>query len=309
MPAYALDTIPFINNIDHPKAKVMDHIETSFNAFSSTFETLELIGLGFLILIIFETIWDYFSGVRKTMGETFANFSIAIGNILLERTIYGLVFILGLFVAKEFVPYSLPFTWWSWIMAIVVADFSYYWMHRLEHESRFFWAYHSVHHSSPEFNLTTGLRLAWIEGLIEWVFFVPMIILGFEVTQTIIALSIVVLYQTWIHTEKIDKLGWADNIFNTPSVHRVHHGSNPAYIDKNYGGILIVWDRIFGTYQAEEGKVIYGLTTAIETVNPFKVNVFEYIAILKDLRKSNSFQQTLCYLFKRPGWKPVEKRT
>ena len=154
-------------------------------------------------------------------------------------------FILGLFVVEPFAPFSIPFTWWSWIAAVLVADLTYYWMHRIEHEVSFFWAYHSVHHSSPEFNLTTGLRLAWIEGLIEWLFFIPMIMMGFEVTQTIIAISIVVAYQTWIHTEKIDKLGWADRIFNTPSVHRVHHGSNAKYIDKNYGGILMVWDRMF----------------------------------------------------------------
>ena len=261
----------------------MDPIETEFQVFAGTFEVLGLISVAFFILIVLEAIWDFFSGNRNRLGETLANFAIAVGNQLLERTLFGLVFILGLFVIEGFAAFSMPFTWWSWVLAILVADFSYYWMHRIEHEVRFFWAYHSVHHSSPEFNLSTGLRLAWIEGLIEWIFFVPMILVGFEVTQTIIALVIVVVYQTWIHTEKIDKLGWADKFFNTPSLHRVHHGSNKQYIDKNYGGILIIWDRLFGTYQAEEEKVVYGITKSVGSINPVKINLFEYLRIFKDV--------------------------
>ena len=188
------------------------------------------------------------------------------------------------------------------------ADFTYYWMHRWEHEIRILWAHHSVHHSSPEFNLTTALRLAWIEGLIEWIFFVPMIVIGFDVAQTIIALAIGLAYQTWIHTEKIGRLGWLDKVLNTPSVHRVHHGANPSYLDKNYGGILIVWDRMFGTYQPEDQPVVYGLTKPIGTSNPITINFFEYAQIIKDLRRSRSWYEACGYLFKRPGWRPHAER-
>ena len=283
-------------------------IEQRFAAFAGTFEVLEIIGLIFLLAIVSETVWDLFTGQRKKLGETMANFAIALGNFFLERTLYGLVFILGLFVTAEFAPLSIPYTWWSWVLAVIAADLTYYWMHRFEHEIRFFWAYHSVHHSSTEFNLTTGLRLAWIEGIIEWVFFVPMILLGFDVVQTIIALAIVVAYQTWIHTEKIDKLGWLDRVFNTPSVHRVHHGSNTKYLDKNYGGILIIWDRLFRTYQAEEEKVRYGLTYRLGTSNPIMINIHEYWQIIKDVRASKNLKEVWGYLFGPPGWKPETNR-
>ena len=131
-----------------------------------------------------------------------------------------------------------------------------------------------------------------------------MILLGFGAVQTIIALSIVIAYQTWIHTEKIGKLGWADRIFNTPSVHRVHHGSNEKYLDKNYGGILIVWDRLFGTYQAEEEKVIYGVTHPLGTSNPLVINFHEFWQIAKDVWKASKVGDAFGYVFKHPGWTP-----
>ena len=286
----------------------MGLIESQFEAFSGTFVVLEIIGLIFLLLIVSETAWDFFTGKRKSLGESFANFAISIGNILLERTAYGIVFVVGLYLASPFAFFDIPMTWWSWGLAVIAADFTYYWMHRWEHEVRILWAHHSVHHSSPEYNMTTALRLAWVEGLIEWIFFVPMILIGFDLVQTIIGLSIVVAYQTWIHTEKIGKLGWLDKFFNTPSVHRVHHGSNSEYIDKNYGGILIIWDRIFGTYQAEEEKVVYGLTKPIGTKNPIRINFHEYIEIAKDIKRAKTMKDVSGYVFKGPGWKPDNER-
>ncbi|NKB78148.1 MAG: sterol desaturase family protein [Gammaproteobacteria bacterium] len=238
------------------------------------------------------------------MGESMSNFAIAIGNALLERTIYGLVFVIGVFVAEAYAPFSMGDSWWSWGLALLAADLTYYWMHRIEHEVRILWAYHSVHHSSPEFNLTTGLRLAWVEGVIEWVFFIPMIAIGFSAIQTIVTISIVVLYQTWIHTEKIGKLGWVDRVFNTPSVHRVHHGSNKQYHDKNYGGVLMLWDRMFGTYEIEQEKVTYGITTPVGSWNPVIVNIHEFWSIAKDVYGSKSISEAYGYVFRSPGWKP-----
>lgn len=282
----------------------MDFIDTQFAKYNDTFELLEIIGLFFLIAIVAETVWDFARGKRSKPGETIANFAIAVGNSLLERTLYGLVFILALFIISSYAPLSLPTSWWSWILALLAADLTYYWMHRFEHEVRILWAYHSVHHSSPEFNLTTGLRLAWIEGLAEWVFFVPMILIGFSAIQTIIAISIVVLYQTWIHTEKIGKLGWVDAVFNTPSVHRVHHASNKQYHDKNYGGILILWDRLFGTYKAENEQVAYGITTPVGTWNPLVINFHEFYRIAKDMWQAKNVSDAISYMARSPGWKP-----
>lgn len=287
----------------------MDPIETEFAAYSGTFQVLEIIGLIFLVAIISETVWDTLSGDRKRFGETFANFAIAIGSALLERTAYGLVFVVGLALAAPLAFFDVPTTWWSFGFALLVADFSYYWMHRWEHEIRILWAHHSVHHSSPEYNLTTALRLAWIEGLVEWLFFVPMILMGFSVAQTIVAILFVVSYQTWIHTEKIGRLGWLDKVLNTPSVHRVHHGSNTQYIDKNYGGILILWDRLFGTYAPEEETVVYGITKPLGSVNPLVINFHEYGQIFKDVRSANTLKDKLGYLIHRPGWQPAQQES
>jgi len=274
-----------------------------FAAFADTFAVLEIVGLVFLVAVLAESAWDIVTR-RRAKGETFANFAIALGNHLLDRTIFGSVFVIGLFVAEAFVSWRLPVTGWSFLLALIGADFTYYWMHRWEHEIRILWAYHGVHHSSPEFNLSTSFRLAWIEGLIEWIFFLPMILLGFDAAQTIVALLVVVLYQTWIHTERVGKLGPLDRIFNTPSVHRVHHGSNPKYIDRNYGGILIVWDRLFGTYQSEEKPVTFGITTPVGSVNPIAINVQEFRRIIIDVTRSGRLSHALRYIFGKPGWRP-----
>lgn len=286
----------------------MDDLELRFDAYTGILELLGLYGLAMIGLAIIEILWDLAFTKRPGWKETAANIAIAAVNSLLERTAYGAVFIIALAVAESFLPYRLPVNAWSWIAALLLADFTYYWMHRFEHEIRALWAYHSVHHSSPEFNLTTAFRLAWVEGLVEWVFFLPMILLGFDLIQTLVALFFVVAYQTWIHTQKIDRLGWLDKIFNTPSVHRVHHGSNPEYLDKNYGGILILWDRMFGTYQAETEPVIFGVTKPLETANPITINFGEFLAIARDCLRAKSAGDAWHYLVRRPGWEPPKQR-
>ncbi len=285
----------------------MDNIESRFTQYTDILNVLEIIGLIFLIVMVSETVLDFIIKRRKKVGETGANLFIGIGNALLERTLFGAIFVIGLFVVEPIALFNIPQTWWSMILAIIVADFTYYWMHRSEHEVRILWAYHSIHHSSPEFNLTTSLRLAWVEGLIEWLFFVPMILVGFDPAQTIIAALVVIAYQSWIHTEKIGKLGILDKILNTPSVHRVHHAVNQQYIDKNYGGILIIWDRIFGTYKPEKEKVTYGITEPLNSSNPIKINFIEFWNIAKDVKKAKKLSHKIGYIFGPPGWKPIVK--
>ncbi|WP_199185058.1 sterol desaturase family protein [Aquimarina sp. I32.4] len=148
---------------------------------------------------------------------------------LLEKTVFGSIGILCLLPFYHISPFEIPMNGWTWCIGLLLADFTYYWMHRLEHEHRILWANHSVHHSSENYNLTISMRLSIIESAIEWVFLIPMIIIGFTPFQTIVSLIFIAQYQTWIHTERIIKLGWLDEIFNTPSVHRVHHGSNKKY--------------------------------------------------------------------------------
>ena len=282
----------------------MDDLELRFEAYAGTLEILGLYGLVMIALAIIEILWDLAFKQRPGWKETAANIAIAAVGSLLERTAYGAVFIIALAIAESFVPYRLPVNLWSWTAAILLADFTYYWMHRFEHEIRALWAYHSVHHSSPELNLTTAFRLAWVEGLVEWVFFLPMLLLGFDLVQTLIAIFAVVAYQTWIHTQKIGRLGCLDKVFNTPSVHRVHHGSNPEYLDKNYGGILILWDRMFGTYQVETAPVTFGITKPLESANPLTINFHEFLAIAQDCLRARSAGDAWRYLVGRPGWEP-----
>ncbi len=257
-----------------------------------------------LVLITSEIIWDLITAKKRRWNDTLANISIFVMNQLLEKTILGSLGVIFLIPISMLSIYQIPLNIYTWIAAFFVADFTYYWMHRLEHEHRILWASHSVHHSSQDYNLTISMRLSIVEGLFEWMFLIPMLLVGFSPFQAIIGLILVAQFQTWIHTEKIGKLGWLDEVFNTPSVHRVHHGSNNKYLDKNYGGFLIVWDKLFGTYQREEEKVVYGLTKNIETNNPITINFIEYKNIWKEVKRCKTLKDKLKIIFGNLIWKP-----
>ena len=255
-------------------------------------------------LIFIETLTDLITSKKRRWKDTGANFLIFLINQLLEKTVVGSVGVICLMPFHWLTPISLPMNLLTWILAFFAADLTYYWMHRIEHEQRILWALHSVHHYSKDYNLSVSFRLSIIEGLIEWIFLIPMILVGFSPFQAIVGLILVAQFQTWIHTERIGKLGWLDKIFNTPSVHRVHHGSNKKYLDKNYGGFLIIWDRIFGTYQKEEEQVIYGLTKDINTNNPLLINFIEFKSIIKDLKKCKSWKDRFKIIFGNLSWRP-----
>jgi sterol desaturase/sphingolipid hydroxylase (fatty acid hydroxylase superfamily) len=282
----------------------MNEIDARISQYNDFFTAVVIIGIIFYVLTIIETIFDISTKRRLGWKETMANVAIEIGNRILDSTVIGAVFIIGFLFVEEFAVAKIAVTWWSWLLAIIAVDFTYYWMHRIEHERRILWAVHSVHHSSQEYNLTTALRLSWLESLYEWLFFLPLLLIGFDAVQILASLFAVVLYQTWIHTEKVGKLGWLDGILNTPSVHRVHHATNADYIDKNYGGILIIWDKLFGTYQAENEKPIYGLTTQLESSNPLTINFGELRTIYKDVIHAESLSHKASYAFGRTGWQP-----
>lgn len=257
-----------------------------------------------LFLIGVELLLDFFTTKERRWKDTGANIIIFIVNQLLEKTLYGAVGLIGLTLFHTLTPFSIPMTFWTWGLAFFVADFTYYWMHRLEHEHRILWASHSVHHSSEDYNLTVSMRLSVVESLFEWMFLLPMIFIGFAPFQTLVALIFVAQYQTWIHTERIVKLGWLDEVFNTPSVHRVHHGSNDKYLDKNYGGVLIIWDKLFGTFQREEEKVVFGLTKNINTNNPVVINFIEYRNIWKDVKRCRNWRDKVKVIFGGLTWRP-----
>ncbi|AFY55406.1 sterol desaturase [Rivularia sp. PCC 7116] len=200
--------------------------------------------------------------------------------------------------------------WWNLLLLFITLEFVYYWYHRASHRIRWFWATHVVHHSPEYFNFSAAYRLGWTGAISgAGIFFAPLVWLGFQPSSVITALALNLVYQFWIHTELIPKLGILEWFLNTPSHHRVHHGSNGAYIDRNYGGVLIIFDRLFGTFAAEEASnpPVYGLTHPIKSNNPFKVVFNEWIEIYKDLTSTNSFKERFCYLFAPPEWKFTKK--
>ena len=195
----------------------------------------------------------------------------------------------------------------SFLTAMVLWDFLYYWDHRWMHEVRLLWANHVTHHSSQRYNLSTALRQPWSGFLTFWVF-APMPLLGYASKTTMRAGQLNLLYQYWIHTEAIDRLpAAAEQVLNTPSHHRVHHGANQQYLDKNYGGILIVWDRLFGTFEPEVRRIKYGLTKNIKTYNPLRIAYHEMADIARDVRSAGNMRDRLGYVLRRPGWKPVTR--
>ncbi|KAA0024512.1 sterol desaturase family protein [Antrihabitans cavernicola] len=218
---------------------------------------------------------------------------------------------LVLFVAMSvyLAPWHIPVdTWWSLVLLFVVVDVAWYCNHRFSHRVRIGWAAHQAHHSSEYFNFGTALRQKW-NPWSEAIFWAPLPLLGFEPWTIYVAFGANLVYQFFSHTESIGKLpAPIEFIFNTPSHHRVHHGSDPEYLDKNYGGILIVWDRMFGTFQPELHRPTYGLTSPVGTYNVFKLQYHEYGNIARDVRRAVGWKNKLGYIVGPPGWKPADQQ-
>jgi len=257
-----------------------------------------------LMITGFEIILDMVTKKERRWKDTIANCAIFMAHQVIEKTAIASLGFVALLPFFYLTPLSIPMTGWTWALALLAADFTYYWMHRLEHQHRILWASHSVHHSSEDYNLTVGFRLSIVEGFFEWAFLIPMILIGFNPFQAIVALVLVAQYQHWVHTERVHKLGWLDEIFNTPSVHRVHHGSNRKYLDKNYGGILMIWDKLFGTFAREDEKVVYGLTRNIHTNNPIKITFTEFGLIWRDVKQCRTWGDRFRIIFGGLSWRP-----
>jgi sterol desaturase/sphingolipid hydroxylase (fatty acid hydroxylase superfamily) len=196
---------------------------------------------------------------------------------------------------------------WAWVLLFFADDFAYYWFHRVSHESRVFWGSHVVHHSSQHYNLSTALRQTWVP-MTYLPFWLPLALVGYPPWMIILAQSWSLIYQFWIHTERVRRLPRPlEAVLNTPSHHRVHHGSNEVYLDKNYGGILIIWDRLFGTYEPEGERVRYGLTTQLRTFNPVHVAFHEYRDLWHDIRAAHTWKHRAQLALKGPGWRPADE--
>jgi sterol desaturase/sphingolipid hydroxylase (fatty acid hydroxylase superfamily) len=258
---------------------------------------------GFLALLALE------AGVAASRGQrlheardTAASLSMGIGSVVIGLGWKG--FELAVYTGlHRFALFDLGGAPWVWAAALLADDFAYYWFHRLHHEVRLLWASHVPHHSSRHYHLATALRQAWTP-MTALPFYAPLPLLGFDPLMVVAVHSLNLIYQFWIHTEAIDRLGPLERVLNTPSHHRVHHGSNPRYLDRNHGGILIVWDRLFGTFEPERERPVYGLTRDIESYNPLWIAFHEWLAVLRDALRPNPLRVRLAYLLRAPGWSP-----
>lgn len=264
----------------------------------------------FFLLIALELGADYWRGVRTYRLADAIN-SLSAG--VLSQALGLLTKALGILVyAVAFEQLALlqldANALWVWLLAFVFYDFCYYWNHRIGHERNVFWASHVVHHQSEEYNLSTALRQTSTGFLLSWIFYLPMAIAGVPplVFLTVAALNL--LYQFWVHTRHIPKLGWFEWIFVSPSNHRVHHAQNPVYMDRNYGGVFIIWDRLFGTFQEEldEEPVIFGVTTPLASWNPLWANLQFYVQLWRDAVRAASWWDKLRIWFMPTGWRPAD---
>lgn len=260
---------------------------------------------GFLVLLILEAVLA--AKMRQDLYEwkdTAASLTMGIGNVLIGLLTKAIAFAVFAFLYR-FAPHKLGFAWWVWLLAFFADEFSYYWFHRTSHECRLFWASHVVHHSSQRYNLGTALRQTWTGAFMSFIFWAWMPLAGFPPVMILTMQSISLLYQFWIHTELVRSLGPLEKVLNTPAHHRAHHASNPKYIDRNHGGTLIVWDRLFGSFEPEDVQdpPVYGLTKNIHTYNPFRIAFHEWTDIARDLMRANSWLERWNYVFGRPGWR------
>ena len=278
---------------------------------SITSTDVYVVGVPIIIgLICLEILFSiYKNRVLYTLDDTVGTLGLLAGNIVVSLMIQGLtlglyfyLYQLRLLTINEIFP-----PWIVWILTFLLIDLIFYWYHRASHRVRFLWAIHMNHHSSTEMNFSVALRQAWFGPISKTPFFAVMPLIGFDPSITIVAAVCARLWGVMGHTQWIEKLGWMDRIFNTPSTHRVHHGSNPEYIDSNYGNLLIVWDRMFGTYAKEEAPVIFGLVKNVETNNPIKITFYSWSAIIGDIKKAQSLNDVLGYIFGAPDWTPKEK--
>jgi sterol desaturase/sphingolipid hydroxylase (fatty acid hydroxylase superfamily) len=243
----------------------------------------------FALLIAFEA---WYAARRRTDAyerrDAWTNILIGFVSVA-AGAVFG-IFIGAIYLAVyELAPYKFPAeAWWTWAVLFFVDDFAYYWFHRVSHEMRLFWNFHVVHHSSEHYNLSVAVRQSWFSGLLHWVFYAPVMLLGFAPWTFALMHGFNLIYQFWIHTKFIRRLGPLESILNTPSHHRVHHGVNNPYLDKNYAGVLIIWDRLFGSFVAETEEPRYGIVKPVRSFNPLWINTHAWFEMWKAVKERST---------------------
>jgi sterol desaturase/sphingolipid hydroxylase (fatty acid hydroxylase superfamily) len=259
----------------------------------------------FAVLIIAEML-----RARKSDAITYeakdatASLMMGFGNTVARLLTGGLSLGATLWVA-QFAIFDIGYVWWAFVLCFFLEDLSYYWFHRISHECRWFWASHVVHHSSQHYNLSTALRQTWTGSVGgSFVFWLPLALIGFPPPMIALFSAISLIYQFWIHTEAINRMGPLEWVINTPSHHRVHHATNPRYLDSNYAGVLIIWDRMFGSFveERDDDKPVYGIVSNLASFNPFRIATHEWVGIARDVGSASTWQDRLAFMFGRPGW-------
>lgn len=288
----------------------MDVIQASIPLFFA------LIGLELLVARLrrrsVHRLGDSVSDLSCGILSQFAGIFIALGTVIAFSWIWGHWRIQRFLPLPEWIsgnPFGGPSaglaTLASWAVVFLLDDFAYYWMHRASHLVNVLWAGHVVHHSSEEFNLTVALRQSSLHGLMSWMFYMPLAFLGVPVTMWLVCHALNLVYQFWVHTREINRLGPLELVLNTPSHHRVHHGVNPEYQDRNYAGVLIIWDRMFGTFEPELAPPVYGLTKPLVSWNPVWANLHVFGEIATKLRAARTWGERWRAVFGHPGWRPA----
>ena len=269
------------------------------------FNPVDLAVPGFVLLVLLEMVWAW----RKSPNsyeprDTLTSLAMGLGSTVAGLLTAGLVG--GAFLAVyEHRLFEIGWVWWAWIACFVLDDLAYYWFHRTAHRVRWFWASHVNHHSSQHYNLSTALRQTWTGTIaFGFIFRLPLLLIGFPPAMILFCAGLNLIYQFWFHTEAIDKCPrWFEAVFNTPSHHRVHHATNPLYLDRNYAGVFIVWDRMFGTFQPElaDQRPHYGIVKQLGSFNLLWVAFHEWIGIARDVWNA-PWGSKLGYLWRPPGW-------
>lgn len=261
----------------------------------------------FFLLIGIELLWSFLKGLKLySLSDAITNISCGIGQQLTGAFFKTFLFAGYIWIYENLRIATIQPGLLQGILLFIGVDFFYYWFHRMSHEINAIWATHIVHHQSEEYNLTVALRQSWFQAFFSNFFYLPLAWIGFDPITTVAVIAFNTLYQFWIHTELIKNMGWFEWIFNTPSHHRVHHGSNPEYIDKNHGGTLIIWDRLFGTFKAEQVAPVYGITTPLKSWNPFQANFHYWKDLFQLSRNSSKLSDKFIVFISAPGWRPEE---
>jgi sterol desaturase/sphingolipid hydroxylase (fatty acid hydroxylase superfamily) len=258
----------------------------------------------YVIIIGAEILFSYFHNKQYyTTRGTLTNIFLTVLNLLLDIFIRAIcLLVLNYFYQFKFAEIQNQLIYW--VVLLITQDFMFYWLHRVDHYCRLFWAIHVTHHSSEEFNFSVGFRSSVFQPLYRFIYFIPLSLIGFKSLDILFIYAATQIYGILIHTKTINKLGILEKFMSTPSHHRVHHASNIKYLDKNMGMVFIIWDKLFGTFEKEddEEELIYGLTENIKTNNLFKIIFHEWISIAKDLSKTSSLKSKMMYILGPPGW-------